>query len=97
MWNLEDEIMKYQFSYCSVKTGSSNESRRIQDTYKYSCNVFAGLDLLDDLPEDRSTLINWLYSMQYVDEEESIGGFLGGFIIGRDANEVYLKFIHFTH
>ncbi|XP_022665679.1 geranylgeranyl transferase type-1 subunit beta-like isoform X1 [Varroa jacobsoni] len=46
-----------------------------------------GLDLLDDLPEDRSTLINWLYSMQYVDEEESIGGFLGGFIIGRDANE----------
>lgn len=47
-----------------------------------------GLDLLDDLPEDRSTLIDWLYSMQFLDETEDIAGFLGGFYIGRDNSGV---------
>ncbi|OQR80279.1 geranylgeranyl transferase type-1 subunit beta-like [Tropilaelaps mercedesae] len=51
-----------------------------------------GLDLLDNLPETRSSLINWLYSMQYIDEKKGTAGFLGGFMIGRvsDGSQCWL-------
>lgn len=70
------------------------ELRIFIDRKVISTLLFAGLDLLDELPKDRSAMINWLYSMQYVDEEESIGGFLGGFTIGRDNSGVR-PFINF--
>ncbi|XP_028967747.1 geranylgeranyl transferase type-1 subunit beta [Galendromus occidentalis] len=45
----------------------------------------SGLEILDQVPEEKSSFIDWLYSMQFLDAETDTAGFLGGFSIA-DSN-----------